>query len=384
MRSDLPVQIHNNQNTFPHHTLGEWIGGLYNTTIANDPAYSFVMTYSWQIKPQTMPEVAAVLQARCAAGQWYAKTESFYGMYKDGPVLVFIGVNIRNSLQLRLAAPTIEHLRNYLADLEREFPPYTDPPKDQISVHFWYTTVQDGPEKRSRDLDAPLWAEVESNYPVEVREALEKLLDYQPHASGRVILWHGEPGTGKTWALRSLMREWAPWAEAHYITDPEKFFGGDVDYMMQVCTESAVPTSYDEDTGQPVFGKDSKWRVLILEDCGELLSKDAKQRVGQGLSRFLNIVDGMIGQGLRVLIIVTTNEDLGQLHPAVTRPGRCVMIQKFGKLNQDEVFAWLSEHLDEGETCPVPEKSMTLAELYAHFEGRAIPEPERRAAGFLA
>ena len=41
------------------------------------------------------------------------------------------------------------------------------------------------------------------------------------------------------------------------------------------------------------------------EDTGELLSADARERSGQGLSRFLNVVDGLIGQGLRVLVLVT-------------------------------------------------------------------------------
>ena len=48
---------------------------------------------------------------------------------------------------------------------------------------------------------------------------------------------------------------------------------------------------------------------------------DAKERTGQALSRFLNVVDGLIGQGLRLLVLVTSNEELGKLHPAVSRPG---------------------------------------------------------------
>ncbi len=43
-------------------------------------------------------------------------------------------------------------------------------------------------------------------------------------AAGKLILWHGPPGTGKTWALRAILREWRGWAEAHYILDPENFF----------------------------------------------------------------------------------------------------------------------------------------------------------------
>ena len=40
--------------------------------------------------------------------------------------------------------------------------------------------------------------------------------------------------------------------------------------------------------------------------------------VGQGLARLLNVCDGMVGQGLRILILLTTNEDLGTMHPATS------------------------------------------------------------------
>ena len=42
---------------------------------------------------------------------------------------------------------------------------------------------------------------------------------------------------------------------------------------------------------------------------------------GQGLSRLLNVSDGLLGEGLRAVVLVTTNEPLRRLHPAVVRPG---------------------------------------------------------------
>ena len=57
---------------------------------------------------------------------------------------------------------------------------------------------------------------------------------------------------------------------------------------------------FDEPDEAPEAEK--PWRLLVLEDTGALLSADARERAGQGLSRFLNVVDGLIGQGLRVLV----------------------------------------------------------------------------------
>ena len=47
-----------------------------------------------------------------------------------------------------------------------------------------------------------------------------------------------------------------------------------------------------------------QWRVLVIEDADELLREDAKSRVGQVLSRLLNLGDGILGQGLRVIVLM--------------------------------------------------------------------------------
>jgi hypothetical protein len=101
------------------------------------------------------------------------------------------------------------------------------------------------------------------------------------------------------------------------------------------------------------------WRVLVLEDTGELLSADARERAGQGLSRFLNVVDGLIGQGLRVLVLVTTNEEIRKLHPAVARPGRCAANIEFTPLSREEHE--LGARVDGPRS---------IASLYAQLEGR--------------
>jgi hypothetical protein len=113
------------------------------------------------------------------------------------------------------------------------------------------------------------------------------------------------------------------------------------------------------------------WRLLVLEDTGELLQPDAKAIIGQGLSRFLNVVDGLIGQGLRVLVLVTTNEEIRKLHPAVARPGRSAANVRFDQLSVEEANEWLASR-SVGE--PVP-AAASIAELYARLEGLDTPKP---------
>ena len=155
--------------------------------------------------------------------------------------------------------------------------------------------------------------------------------EFSPAVGGRLLLWHGIPGTGKTYALRALGWEWRSWCDFHYVTDPETLLRLEPDLHARRAPERATRTT-----------RRDRWRLLILEDTGELLAADAKERTGQGLSRLLNVVDGLIGQGLRVLVLVTTNETLRSLHPAVSRPGRCASQIEFAAFTAEEAAEWLA------------------------------------------
>src|SRR4029079_691355 len=99
----------------------------------------------------------------------------------------------------------------------------------------------------------------------------------------------------------------------------------------------------DDDDEYEDEGDDTakRWRMLLLEDCDELIRADAKRDAGQALARLLNLTDGLVGQGLPVLVCITTNEELSRLHPAITRPGRCAAQIHVGRLTRTEAAVWL-------------------------------------------
>ena len=238
----------------------------------------------------------------------------------------------------------------------------------QVRATFW-TLGDNGPQSNVRTLDVPSFDEVAANYTTRTRDGLARLIGTQFSSThgGKLILWHGDAGTGKTFALRALLKAWKEWASLHYIVDPEQFFGTNAAYMTSVLLGEAPSGT---------------WRVMVLEDTGELLTRDAKERSGQGLSRLLNVCDGLIGQGLRVLVLITTNENLGSMHPAVTRPGRCLSNVAFGHLTHEEALAWLSER---GFTASaVDSGGATIAELFAISEGRQVSTNRPRRVGIGA
>jgi hypothetical protein len=198
------------------------------------------------------------------------------------------------------------------------------------------------------DLEVRPWDDVAATYPLAVRDALQGLMTHRHRVedASRLLLWHGEPGTGKTTAIRALLHAWGDWAEGVVVTDPEELLGS-AKYL-----RSALLDAVDEE----------RWQLFVLEDAESLLRKGS----GKGLAKLLNLCDGLLGQGLRCLFLITTNEPLQAVHPALVRPGRCLANVEFGPLPATQAARILGRPVD---------RDLTLAEVMAAKPVTVVQEP---------
>jgi hypothetical protein len=266
-----------------------------------------------------------------------------------------------------VAAESFKLAREIGLVLKDKFPK-TEKRPDVLSVRTWYAGFQ-GVTSSYSDLLLPSWDEIAPNYPEPTRTQLSELMALGPPSSdsleGKLILFHGPPGCGKTFAIRALLRSWSEWCAPELLIDPESAFG-ETRYLIQLLRS----TAHQEPESAERF-----WRVLVAEDADKYLGADARASDNPALDRLLNVSDGLIGQGSRLLYLLTTNSDLAVLHSALVRPGRNLGVVEFRKFSADEGRTWL------GSDGPLPKGETSLAELFAIRNGRRTQTTDRKLLG---
>lgn len=262
----------------------------------------------------------------------------------DGQAIVSVYAECGGAV-VEVASKSPKVADRVFASFAARVPAWPDVESDALRVRFWSKHPMGGASSFRRELDVAPWDEIRGNYPSSLLGNLERLLEGpQFDTGGKLMLFHGPPGTGKSRFIQAMLAAWSSWCTADVVIDPDEFFN-DSSYMNEVLLSNPG---------------DEKWRLLVVEDGDEFMDLNAKERSGQALSRLLNIADGLIGQGLRVATLITTNVPMAQLNPAMMRSGRCVANLEFPAFPAGEAGAWLAAHGQEADV----DGETVLADLY--------------------
>lgn len=203
---------------------------------------------------------------------------------------------------------------------------------------------------------------VEENYDAAVMKDFRHVVADLNAANpcGRISIFNGPPGTGKTYLIRALT-DLVP--RVCFLLIPSSL-------VSELSGPSLAPTllSYQRANNIPI--------VLVIEDADACLVSRAADNMG-AVSSLLNIGDGIFGSILDLRIVATTNAGhIGDadLDPALLRPGRLCRRINIGPLSSMQAIDRYKQ-LGGKDGRAFPEGA-TLAEVYkAAADSNSDSEP---------
>lgn len=171
---------------------------------------------------------------------------------------------------------------------------------------------------------------IKQNYNADVIAKTEKTMDEilsEEELSGKLLLYHGSAGTGKTTLIQSMLGELEERTSAYtfvVISSPHVFLTDPSYYYSIISHSSRV--------------------IFILEDVGDLFAMDNKSMRMEEMSNFLNLTDGILGKSRRDVFICTFNYDVNKMDDAIVRPGRCLANINVPPLDYDGTVEMLKNY----------------------------------------
>ena len=150
----------------------------------------------------------------------------------------------------------------------------------------------------------------------------DSLIERIKNESKGLVLFHGEPGTGKTQYIRHLLK---------VLGDNNK-------------SVLYVPPSFSSQLTEPhMIEFISSWVkeedrdcILLIEDAEPLLEvRTGGDGRTTGISNLLNMTDGLLNDMLGLMVIATFNTEINKIDTALLRPGRLLARKEFVKISKD-------------------------------------------------
>jgi len=347
-----------------------------NTMIAalKQPAEPFtvVETHEVRFDPRRRKDILQQIQARIDIPQILSSTTHISNLtvWGNDELIIVADVStataVIESLSRKSAPQQVRHVLDGLTEVNTIS-------VDTIQVISTRIGRQGYMNSFTTNVECPAWIEIAPNYARRTRDTIDIIMAREElAANGRLMVWNGAPGTGKTFALRALLRHLAEKYIPIYVSDPDTFLT-DASYYFQAIAEfsdRALKSGNQPGSGRILF---------ILEDSVSALLTESRGKEGSPVSKLLNLTDGLLTRARNDLFLITFNEAIEQLDPAIIRPGRCMAHVIFTPLDQEEAAVWLNAHGSPTSGIPTP---ATIAQLYAHISGGIIMSEDQSGVGF--
>ena len=184
------------------------------------------------------------------------------------------------------------------------------------------------------------------NYNEDFEEFFNVLVNKLNEKKPGLYLFHGEPGTGKSSAIR------------HLLTQVKRTF---IFIPPQMISQLSTPEFAD------IITDTNKGSILILEDAEKaLMKRESEDGFSNStlVSSVLNLTDGLYADLSNIAVIATYNCDRNLIDSALLRKGRMKAEYKFDKLKKNKAQKLMHKL---GHSVDVVE-DMSLADIFNYEE----------------
>ena len=210
---------------------------------------------------------------------------------------------------------------------------------------------------------------IEDNYSKEFNNFVpEKMDEFIKGDSGGIVIFRGEPGTGKSSYCKHLIMKYSN--EADFLIVSQDTILSNPEGFRTFLISGGIDT---------VCSDKPKKQIFLIEDCEKLLvERDSVSGNSTSiiLSDILNYSDGIVGDLVQSKFIFTFNTNLSKVDKALLRKGRMKLNYEFKKLKGEDLDNLLNK-LGKTVSEDTKRSGMSLADIY-NLEEESYIEDKRR------